>query len=484
MKQMEAYKTKEKYEAYIPERIIELTRGGEVFDPFVINAYPNDLERADASKVISGKTPDDKIEGSMDFILDGRLVMQFLFAGAATRAADILEGSSKYSFNSRTFNRNAKDVLSKLRKDLEEAKTNEDKNNIEKEINIIEKACRDFSKKPLLPVTLGARDICQYRLALESMSVKRGRDIEEVLKNILFIVHINKDSKDFILDDFSKNSFFGFPRENVVFIVQDNFCGHVFKNKKLSRVEDFTRPFGHGYALMQTVTPSSGFVVKDRFNCQIIEKSPLEYIRSLSQKSDMIMANVNVDDLTKLTSLVLDMDRISFAIDCFFEKENDVLIEGVWNIKGQKGGSWLKDKKTGKNILVEGLCLKTKRFDHLFSYESGYTKEIDELPLLNKMSNYYKIDSLLEWLPLRGLPNYIDIRKGFLFLESITGDVTQVLEIKAEAFVKIDSDTNSPEEIKTFKSVKDVYQVLSAMEEQEKDPAFIKLVGQLTGTKS
>ena len=100
------------------------------------------------------------------------------------------------------------------------------------------------------------------------------------------------------------------------------------------------------------------------------------------------------------------------------------------------------------------------------------------------MSNYYKIDSLLEWLPLKGLPNYIDIRKGVLFLESITGDVTQILEIKTEAFVKITPETNSPEEIKTFKSVKDVWQVLYAMEEQEKDPDFIRLVGQLTAAKS
>ncbi|MCK5706104.1 MAG: hypothetical protein KAI43_00520 [Candidatus Aureabacteria bacterium] len=479
MEQINAFLNRSTFEKFIPERIMELTKNGEIFDLEEINSYPYDLEKADAHELIAGDTALSEKEQTIDFILEGGLVLQFLFAGAATRAAEILKGGSKYSFDSFTFKENAENVLLSCMEELKGLTDEKEKADLQKEINAIEKGLKEFSDKKLIDITLGARQIFQYRLVLERFAKKRGKNIDDVIKNIFFIVHINENSKDLILDDFISNNYFGFLKENIIFIIQDSFCGHVFKDGVLRRVDDFIRPFGHGYTIMQTAMPQIGSIVNEHDELVKIEKSPLGHIRSNSKKRDIIMANSNIDDLTKLTSFIVDIERINFAKKCLLDEDFDVLVEGVWNVKGQKGGSWLKDKESGKKMLVEGLCLKTKRFEELFTDSSGEKRDVKDLPLLNKMSNYYKVDSLLKWLPVKGIPNYLDIRKGVLFLESITGDITQIKEMRSQAFVKIDPYQKKPEEIKTFKGVKDVHQVLCAMEDQEKDIEFKDLVSRI-----
>ncbi|MBN1521999.1 MAG: hypothetical protein JW928_05645 [Candidatus Aureabacteria bacterium] len=484
MKQSEAYLNRQNFEAYIPQRILELTKGGKVLDADVVNAYPNDLEKADARELLSGNLTSRERERAVDLLLDGKMVFQFLFAGAATRAAGILKGGAKYSFSIDSFRDNVDKVVSLNKEKLKSGAGKEEKKNLEEEISSLERSRKDFEKRSLIPLCLGAREVCQLRLMLERFSSEKGRAIQDVLNNIFFFVHINEQSKDFILQDFLKHRFFGFHRDHIIFIIQDAFCGYVFKGDDLKRVEGRSRPFGHGYTLMQTVTPGSGFILRGADDVCFIKESPLQYVSDASKGKALLMNNVNIDDLTKLTDLVADTERISFSMQCLLEGDADVLVEGVWNTKGQKGGSWLKDTVSGKKILVEGMCLKTSRFQKLFIGEGGGRKDISLMPLLNKMSNTYKIEPLLKYLPEAGLSNYLDRRDGVFFLESVTGDVTQITNIRSEAFVKIDSQTQRPEEIQTFKSVRDVYLTLESMQKQDSNTDFSSLAERVLENRS
>ncbi len=477
--QKEAYKSRENFEKYIPQRIDEITKNGKILDPKIVNEYPNPLERANADNLFSGNISAESQKDSIKFILNGGVLYQFLFAGAATRAAEILKGGAKYSFNIEMFNKNVMSLIDRKKSELIKERDDKELLKIKREIQVLEKSAKEFQNKKMVSLCLGAREICQYRVMLEKFSLKLGIDINKVLDNIYFIVHISELSRDYILNDFYKHKFFGFKRENIIFIVQDTFYGYVYDNGKLKEVRKFKRPFGHGYTLMQTVMPGSGFLFLGEGEIKKIDESPLEYVMNKSGGRAKLMANVNIDDLTKLTPLITDEERINYAVKELLEKDYDVVVEGVWNKKGQKGGSWVRDIKKNKNLLVEGLCLKTDKFKGLFEYENGEKKKLEEMPLLNKMSNFYKISSLLTYLPENGLPNYLDIREEILFLESITGDVTHINEIKSKAFVKINNETNEPEEIKTFKDVSDVYLTLHFMAEQEKDEDFVKIVSRI-----
>ena len=475
MNKTDIFKSREQFEAFIPQRIRELTRGGDVLDASRLNAYPRDLVKAGAKEILPGRLSADQEACAMDFILDGGLLLQFLFAGAATRAAGILKGGSKYSFSLHSFLESAQSVLDKCRKEIMQDISAQEKDKVVSEITALEKGLKEFQDKDLVSASIGARQIIQYRLMLDILAQQRNRNMADVLKNIYFLVHINEDSSEHIREDFVRNDFFGFLKENVIFIVQQNFEGYVFHGREIEKVQGLSRPFGHGYNLVQTVVPGTGFIQKSQGSVRAIDESPLSYICTCSGRQDLIMANANVDDLTKLTYLILDLDRVHHAMKCLLENGVDVLVEGVWNKKGQKGGSWVRDVDKEKDILVEGLQLKTSRFNHLFMDEAGNKLDVSHMPLLNKMSNFYRVNSLRKWLPVHGLPHYLDIRSNVLFLESITGDITQISEIISEAFVKIDPHTKEPEAIKTFKGVNDVCHVLQVMEEQDKDTGFVRL---------
>ena len=159
MNNSEAFQSKEKFALFIPERIAELTENGKLLDADRINAYPHDLEKAEAGLLVSGETADEKREQAMDFILEGKLIYQFLFAGAATRAAEILKGGSKYSFNSLSFEENAPSLLAKYEQEIKEEKNVSKKSEIEKEIAALKRGLNEFSGKDPLPVCLGAREI-------------------------------------------------------------------------------------------------------------------------------------------------------------------------------------------------------------------------------------------------------------------------------------------------------------------------------------
>ncbi|MCM8827566.1 MAG: hypothetical protein NC904_08655, partial [Candidatus Omnitrophica bacterium] len=547
LKQVLAYTSKENFESYIPFRLKELTQDGTEFNASKVNSYPNSLRAAQRVSL-------DEFRNSSEFegwlskakllVLSGGLVFQFLFAGAATRAAAILGGGAKYFFNPyeimrkdlnqmpgrKVEDRLSKDQREKLNEKIQKAKYDAEslvKEGLHNTYNLTEKELDDYVTylflkllqdkypqfKEISDLTLGARLLFALRLQLEELArQEEGVLPNEVLSQAKLIIHVNDLTYQDVIAEFRKYNFFGFNPENILFIIQHTFQGYT-QEFELHQRPQFRRPFGHGYTLMQTVHKGHSLRVLKNDTLKELEQSALGYFFSQYQSAQennpklkdltLIMHNTNVDDLIKLFTPI-DLDRLAFVL-YLMSKGHNVVIETVRNEKGQKGGSWVEDLVTERKMLVEGVNLKYHELVYNMQVQEyqlvrkdqidpkihriipekiedeenpEYTKFFRESIGLNRMANYYKVKALLEYLPLYGLPNWLDVREDkeleerpqVLFMESITGDITQIPEMKPIAFQETDAV------ISTFKSTYDAIQTASEMLRQETRKDFLKLI--------
>jgi hypothetical protein len=441
---------RELFNKFVQEHLKFITSNGSVLDPATVNKYPNPLQKAEPDILESSASTEIQKEVTR-WLLDGNLVLQFLFAGVATRAQDLMTRYPKYFLTPALARYGIQSILP------------EEKDPRRRQI--MEQTLHFLDAHPVQNISLGARQLWQYQAGLRSLARASDASFHAVLKKIHILVHVNEETAEDILGSFRDHRFFGFYEENIIFIEQQNFPGHIFKNRELVAAPEVKRPFGHGFTLSQVVTPNTGY---NHVNGRkvLLKKSPLEHVRSRLGSAHVIVMNVNVDDLTKLSPQFLSPDRLHYAFHQIRKGRADVVVEVVRNLKGQKGGSWVEDTETGQAFLVEGLALKSPEGEALFRTVAGQPLPQESMPFLNKMANAYKADALIRHLKNKLLPHYLDLRQDLLFMESITGDITQKEGLHTCAFAIVD-DQGNPEPIRTFKSAEDILETFQAMSEQD-----------------
>lgn len=333
-------------------------------------------------------------------ILEGRLFSEHAAAGEATR----LGLGAKYLIN--------------IARDLPVEKI--------AEIMIRERGSRIFLEEvlkkagcypgELLPLDLGTRHMLQFSFDIYKLAKTYGYDPKEVLLRQKMLVVLNEATIYKIIREFMDNNFFGFKRENVLFMAQKKYHGINLVHGRF--VYDQNAPerlHNHGQMAMQQTMDDQIFRV-DKKGCRAYLAS-WEFGEILKEMDDKI--SYNIDDLGYLTNSI-DYDSLAFAL----KKGQDgcsMIMEVVHNDqeKPQKGGMAAFDSILGRNVMIEAFQIKGIK-DH-------------EIKYLNKNFNHYP-EPYESWSILKeyGLNMHVSVKKGYIYFQPVQGDINFL--VSAEFF--------------------------------------------------
>ena len=308
---------------------------------------------------------------------------------------------------------------------------------------------------------LGERQLIQLYRFYEELAKKHNLKPEEIIAKQIILLHINTDIEKDVIKDLTRNNHYGFNPENVLIIVQPTLPLYTV-NKEGKVIEAPTEEryvYGHGYATEQLKDKRSAYIVKDGRK-ETIYESALEYIK---QRGVKYIGTHRINDLTRLllnqkignlTYSIIDIDKLALSVH-LIDMGYNVVVEVVENTTGQKGGLLIKDTKTQRNFLLEGLAAKNKDLDdRLGQLNQKAKKELGAYIPYNAFRLVYDVNQL-ENILTQGLRNSIRTRttkdnKSYIQLELVTGDITQAESAKAIGLAK------KKEQIHDFKALKNV----------------------------
>ena len=244
------------------------------------------------------------------------------------------------------------------------------------------------------------------------------------------VIIINSESGQSIIKEMVDNNFYGYDPEITVFVVQSAYKGNDISSGKPVSVENSRAiPAGHGDATMQTVQNGRAFWVDLDGKIHIIKENAIEYLKE--KKNEKIFIQSRVNDMLKLGSRVAEHPSLTitevdggiFALALSqmgdldsLNTGSNVILEQVGQDKEHpiKGASPLRVR--GREFLVEGLAQSSE-------VRALVTKE--GVPF-NRFFIFYKTKALTGILKKQGLPVYFRFRDGYLYPETVTGDITML----------------------------------------------------------
>ena len=399
-----------------------------------------------------------------ELLVTGGYAAQFLFSGAATRLgigalysldlhelADVIRGASPEidpDLRGRVLGR-LSELPPALRSEIDQA------------------AVPDGGARYALG--LGPRQLLQYRVRLESLAREAGRDPERAVQAALLVIHCSEASEEEILRDLKRHDFYGFNRSRVCFLTQPEGHGYAIQGGEIVVDPLSPRlPAGHGYPLAQFFQRGAAFRVGMGGRRSAVKETLISAIFSLGAR---VMGSHRVNDLTRLTAEVVDVERLSLALALMADLSDpgigrNWIVELVDNPKGQKGGFWKRDRRSGRKALAETLNLKTPELE-------GCTAGLRNAPY-NAFRNLYKLSALESFLPKYGFfTPFLRFRDHRLYPETVTGEATEYEEMRAEAIRK------PGELIHDFKEFGDLPEGLRFVRAQDADAAFAALAAEL-----
>ncbi|MFH1507154.1 MAG: hypothetical protein ABIG46_01825, partial [Candidatus Omnitrophota bacterium] len=380
------------------------------------------------------KDANEYIERAKDIIISGRYTPEFFFAGAATRLIDDLRRigvqiSEEEEYKYRMYGLDIWDFAGPARE-----------NSLD------------------LNLGMGPRQLFAYRVFLENLAREKGLDPQEVIRKQFLILHINEDIVDIVIKNFLDNNFFDFDPQKVFFIIQENLAGYLLRDGRVVFAKESDElPFGHGYATMQLSIPSVAFNVRRRGRGVYREYLSEDILTELqSQGAGYFIGTHRVNDLTKfLVDEVVDIQKLALSI-YLIEQNNDIIVELVENPGKQKGGNLVWDRRSRKSFLIE-----TSNTKGSVQLDAVLTKASEEGAPYNAFRLLYRRESLKTLLE-NGLPYNLRFKEGYLYLEAVTGDITQLEQAKVRAFKK------EGEEIKDFKQMGNLGLAIPVLTESDK----------------
>lgn len=412
-----------------------------------LNAYQN-LGRLSEPKDIQILAEDsikpDDMESAKRAALDGRIFFEHTAAGEATR----LKLGTKFLIDvSRdlTVEIMAEGISDELEKSVspDEVRTN-------------------LSVEPaeLIPLDLGSRHMLQLAFDLSRLAGEYGRDARNVLacqKNLLIM---NEKTAQTIIDQAVEYNFYGFARENFLFMIQPAFHGINLVDGRFFFDENSPkRMHNHGQLVMQESMDNMIFRLNETGGREYLPSD--EFGMILQGSLDKI--SYNIEDLGYLTA---SMDWPSQALALILGNEGfRMVMEIVANNpdRPQKGGLAAWDEVLNRNVMIESFQLK------------GIPNE--DIKYLNKNFNHYtRPYDMWNALRERGLPMPISVKEGLLYFQPVQGDINFLVNT---AFVQ----REKVKPIKAWKSAVNTPATVNAMREQDNQPGFRGFTSDITGRK-
>ncbi|MCK4467828.1 MAG: hypothetical protein KAU60_05695 [Desulfobacterales bacterium] len=324
-------------------------------------------------------------------VLEGRLFSEHAAAGEATR----LGLGTKYLIN----------IARELPVEkIAEIMTRERGSRVFPEEILKKAGCHP---EKLLPLSLGIRHMLQFSFDIYKLAKKCGYNPKEVLLRQKMLVVLNEATVDKIIMEFINNSFFGFKRENVLFMAQKAYRGiNLVDIRFIYDKNTPKRLHNHGQMLIQQTMDEQIFRVDKKGRRTYL--ASWEFGETLKEMDDKI--SYNIDDLGYLTGSI-DYDSLAFAL----KKGKDgcrMIMEVVSNNpeNPQKGGMAAFDSLLGRNVMIEAFQLKGIK-NH-------------EIKYLNKNFNHYP-EPYESWSILKehGLNMHISVKNGYIYFQPVQGDI-------------------------------------------------------------
>ncbi|MGH9360485.1 MAG: hypothetical protein ACRD2T_01105, partial [Thermoanaerobaculia bacterium] len=229
-----------------------------------------------------------------------------------------------------------------------------------------------------------------------------------------------------------------------------------------------TYPYGHGYSTQQLVHRGAAW----RYRHGALVPVEDDALAVLGREGGFLVRTHRINDLTQLTPLVLDLDRLA-AGRVLIDRGAAAAIELVANPGGQKGGNWVRRHGGSHRFLVEGMNAKEGGWPDFLERHRGAP--------YNAFRNLYDGPALRSILLSHALPDHLRVRKlppapgggpaAGLFLESVTGDLSQVEAARAAAFRK-----DEEEVIQDLKELKDLPRGVGFVARQDGDEEIRRLL--------
>ena len=318
----------------------------------------------------------------------------------------------------------------------------------------------------IMPINLEIRAILQYRIELEKLALKNGKDPKEYLQNAKIIFHVDgKNSIEFEKDLIDFN-FFGFSNENIVIVFQP-LLENKFKEEIENNISKQSTKYlgGHGFSFLQNFRndPNCSYIISNQNERMYLNISPISYLKNKGAK---YLFTAGVNDLSQLSADSLETDSLALAIN-EFEKGNDILLEMVKNPLNRVGAFWVKDSD-GKHFVAHT--------HELLKISLGKQRPLEKIinngAYYSRFVHYINLDTLDKKVENKILPITLhqDISSNCIRIQSFADDVCLENDINAGAFYKENKITN------TFKSAEDIYKVIASFAEQDRNINFINLV--------
>ncbi len=399
-----------------------------------INVYANidHIEDPKDIAILNGLKRED-YDRAVKIIMEGRFFSEHTAAGEATR----LKLGTKYLINV------AQDLDCKK---IAEAISEEKGKDIKPE-DVVKSA--GYKPEEVLPISLGTRHMLQYSFDIANLAKKYGYNPEEVLKKQKMLVVLNEHTADRIMREFFDHEFFGFQRENVMFMVQKAYHGLNINNSGF--FYDTNTPkrlHNHGHMVLQQTFDKEIFYADS--NCERKYMTSAEYGEVLKGMDNKI--SFNIEDLSYLNGSI-DFDSLAFALKKADEGYG-MLMEIVANNpeNPQKGGMAAFDKKLGRNVMIEGFQLKGIQ-NHEITY-------------LNKNFNHYPNPyNCWSMLKEHGLNMPVAVKENSVYFQPVQGDINFL--VKTEFFQREDLQP-----IKSWKSPATTPLAIKHMKMQDQQEGF------------
>ena len=392
-------------------------------------------------------------------LLRGEYIPQFIYAGAATRLLQDFEevlGRKLDPLPYRMYGLDLWDVLRRMRS-LDESSllklfTSQKVPNPALMISRL-KSIEIPAEAPALG--MGPRQILAYTSLLERLALRHAMSPRAVLRRQRPVFHVNEEIAASVIEDFKKNAFYGFDRSKVVFIIQPIFKGYRLEERGAEQAVDSPAlPFGHGYAAAQ-LKHSDAFTIDAAGRPAPLGMPFLDAMIAADAKGRFVVATHRINDATKFTTeQVVDLDGLALSLS-LLDKGYGVTIDLVGNPGKQKGGNNLRFAGDRRSFLIETSNSKgSPELTALLDDAAKTGAPYNAFRLTSTPATYKK---LLD----AGIPYNLRFKNGFFYLESVTGDLTQLPDSHSVAIQK------EGELIHDFKQLANLLDALEYLRKQD-----------------
>ncbi|MFA5143646.1 MAG: glucose-6-phosphate isomerase family protein [Candidatus Omnitrophota bacterium] len=304
------------------------------------------------------------------------------------------------------------------------------------------------------------------------------KERQKIIRNRPWTIIINDESGFPLMQEIIKNNFYGHNPEHVLFVVQPTFHGYGFNasGKPICMTNTKPTPVGHGSGTMQVVANNRAFWIDAKGAIHNIKEDAESYLRKRTgvkywiqgRVNDLIVMGYSSSPHPTLSPYDIDMGIMALALkmmgnpDRLDEGKNAVL-EQTRTDPRIKGGTPLA--LNGKHFLMEKVAMNAK------------TRKVVIGPNpQNRFYIYYKWIALQE-MKKQGLPVYFRFRDGFIYPETVTGDLTMLKNMNAGFAME------ASRQLDDFKNPETADQAVEASDRQDKRPGFARCIDELRASQ-